>query len=233
MLTIRQFRYSFDNLAYVIHGIREAVAIDGGATEEILSYLSDRGLALAYVANTHEHPDHTPGNHRLLEKTGAIPLKPLDAAAKKRLTIENEPVHVFHTPGHTLDSVTFQVDSRIITGDTLFNGTVGNCFSGDLKAFHDSIRKLMSFPGQTLVYAGHDYVTYAMAFARIVEPDNPHIDRFLKTYDPSHVFSTLNDENRINPYVRFNDPNMIHLLESRGLPTTTEYDRWESVMSLG
>lgn len=233
MLTIRQFRYSTDNLAYVIHGRSKAVAIDGGATEEILSYLSDKGLDLAYVTNTHEHPDHTPGNNRLLEKTGATAIKPLDAAAKQHIKIENEPVHVHHTPGHTLDSVTFQIDARIITGDTLFNGTIGNCFSGDLKAFYNSIKKLMALPGQTVVYAGHDYVTYSMAFARIVEPDNPHIDQFLKAYDPAHVFSTLDDEKRINPYLRFNDPDMIRILEFRELPTSTEYERWESIMSLG
>jgi hydroxyacylglutathione hydrolase len=233
MLTIRQFRYSSDNLAYIVHGVREAVVIDGGASEEILSYLSEKELRLTYVTNTHEHPDHTPGNSRLLGKTDAAAIKPLDAAAKKQIKIENETVRVYHTPGHSLDSVTFQAGSRIITGDTLFNGTVGNCFTGDLEAFHNSIKKLMSLPGETGVYAGHDYVTYSMAFARIVEPDNPDIDRFLKTYDPRHVFSTLDDEKKVNPYVRFNEPNMIRILESRGLPVSTEYDRWESIMSLG
>ena len=233
MLTIRQFRYSSDNLAYVIHGLREAVAVDGGATEEILSYLSEKDLKLAVVTNTHEHPDHTPGNRQLLEKTDAVAVKPMDAAAKKQFEIENETVRVYHTPGHSLDSVVFQVDSRIITGDTLFNGTVGNCFTGDLKAFHNSIKKLMMLPGETVVYSGHDYVTYSMAFARIVEPDNPDIDRYLKKYDPEHVFSTLDDERRVNPYVRYNDPDMIKILESRGLPVSTEYDRWESIMTLG
>ena len=233
MLTIRQFRYSSDNLAYIIHGTREAVAIDGGATEEILSYLSEKGLELTLVTNTHEHPDHTPGNSQLLGKTKAAVMKPMEAAKKKQIEVDNEAIRVYHTPGHSLDSVTFHIDSRIITGDTLFNGTVGNCFTGDLEAFHNSIKKLMAFPEETIVYSGHDYVTYSMAFARIVEPDNPHIDRFLKKYDPTHVFSTLDDEKRINPYVRYNDPDMIHLLESRGLPVSTEYERWESIMSLG
>jgi hydroxyacylglutathione hydrolase len=233
MLTIRQFRYSSDNLAYIIHGQREAMVIDGGATDEIHSYLSEKGLKLAYVTNTHEHPDHTPGNGSLLEKTGAVAVTPLDAVAKKNMKIEDETIRIFHTPGHSLDSVTFQIGSRIITGDTLFNGTVGNCFTGDLQAFFNSIKKLMSLPGETVVYAGHDYVTYSMAFARIVEPDNSHIDRFLKNYDAAHVFSTLDDEKRINPYVRFNDPDMIQILESKGLPVSTEYERWESIMSLG
>lgn len=50
-------------------------------------YLSDRGLGLAYVTNTHEHPDHTPGNSRLLEKIGATGMKPMDATAKKYIKI--------------------------------------------------------------------------------------------------------------------------------------------------
>jgi hydroxyacylglutathione hydrolase len=233
MLTIRQFRYSPDNLAYLIHGDRHALAVDGGATEEILSYLGIRGLELARVTNTHEHPDHTPGNRQLMERTGAAFLRPMDAAAEKKITLEGETIEVLHTPGHTLDSVTFRTGGRILTGDTLFNGTVGNCFSGDLRAFYESIKQLMVLPGSTVVYAGHDYVEYAMAFARVIEPANPEIDRFLEARDPVHVYSTLADEFRVNPYLRFNDPGMIQVLEKRGLSTTTEYERWESVMQLG
>ena len=233
MLTIRQFRYASDNLAYLIHGDRQAIAVDGGATGEVLSYLETHGIELVRVTNTHEHPDHTPGNRHLMEKTGAALLKPMDAVAEKKITLESEIVEVHHTPGHTLDSVTFHTDDRILTGDTLFNGTVGNCFSGDLRAFYESIKQLMALPDSTVVYAGHDYIKYAMAFARTIEPANPEINRFLETRDPDHVFSTLADELLVNPYLRFNDPGMIQVLEKKGLPTATEYERWKSVMQLG
>jgi len=233
MLTIRQFRYSSDNLAYVIHGKLQAIAIDGGATGEILSYLAALGLELVRVTNTHEHPDHTPGNRHLIEQTGAPRLTPMDAAAGKRILLEDEAIEVIHTPGHTLDSVTFHTGGRIITGDTLFNGTVGNCFSGDLSAFLASIKTLMALPDATVVYAGHDYVEYAMAFARVIEPDNPEIERFLKTHDPAHVRSTLAEERHVNPYLRFNDPKMIRILENRDLPISTEFERWDSIMHLG
>ncbi len=233
MLTIRQFRYSSDNLAYLIHGEREAIAVDGGAVEDILSYIEAHGLELVRVANTHEHPDHTPGNHLLMQQTGAPRLSPVDAAAEGRILLEEEAIEVIRTPGHTQDSVTFLADGRIITGDTLFNGTVGNCFSGDLGAFLASIKKLLALPESTVVYAGHDYVEYAMAFARVIEPDNPEIDRFLKARDPDHVRSTLLEEKRVNPYLRFDDPKMIRILEERGLPAATENERWESIMQLG
>ena len=233
MLSIRQFRYASDNLAYLIHGSHQAIAVDGGATEEILSYLSKKGLELVRVTNTHEHPDHTPGNRQLIEKTGAQRLKPPNAAAEGKMVLEDKVIEVIHTPGHTLDSVTFHLSGRILTGDTLFNGTVGNCFSGDLNAFYNSIKQLMALPENTVIYAGHDYVKYAMAFARTIEPENPDIDRFLRTRDDSHVFSTLAEEKQVNPYLRFNNPGMIRILEKRGLPVASEYQRWESIMQLG
>jgi hydroxyacylglutathione hydrolase len=146
--------------------------------------------------------------------------------------LDDEPVQPYHTPGHTTDSITFHVDKALITGDTLFNGTVGNCFSGDLKSFYHSIKKLMAWPPETLVYAGHDYVRDAMAFARTLEPDNPAIDEFLQAYDPGHVCSCLADELRVNPYVRFNTDAIRALLERKGLPVATEYERWESIMSV-
>ena len=69
MLNIEQFRYGTDNFAYIIHGKTQAIAIDGGAWEEILSFLKTNNLTLTLVTNTHSHYDHTPGNDHLLKAT--------------------------------------------------------------------------------------------------------------------------------------------------------------------
>jgi hydroxyacylglutathione hydrolase len=63
-------------------------------------------------------------------------------------------------------------------------------------------------------------------------PYNRAIDAYASRYDKHHVVSTLEDELAVNPYLRFNDPEIIHLLESKGLPTDTEYQRWEGIMSI-
>jgi hydroxyacylglutathione hydrolase len=97
----------------------------------------------------------------------------------------------------------------------LFQGKVGRCFSGDLKGFFKSVKTIMDFPEQTIIYAGHDYVEEYMDFARRLEPDNPYIDEFLANYDPSHVRSTLADEYRINPFLRFNQEKIISKLVDR------------------
>lgn len=233
ILNIKQFRYSSDNLGYLLYAEKSAIAIDGGAVDQIFSFAGQNGLKIEYVTNTHSHPDHTMGLKSLLGKSGAVYLDHNTLPAKGFIGLDGEKIDVYHTPGHTDDSISFHAGNFLITGDTLFNGTVGNCFSGDLFAFYNSIKRLISFPKDTIIYAGHDYVDYSMSFARLIEPGNGNIDIFLQKYNPEHVCSTLEDELKVNPYLRFNDSKMISVLKEKGLPVSTEFERWESLMSLG
>lgn len=232
MLKIKQFRYSSDNLAYVVSGGKTAVAIDAGAVDAIIRYVESSGLDLKYVTNTHGHYDHVAGNDDMVKRTGAALLDHLALAEKNFLEIDGQRMKVYRTPGHTADSVVFDTGSALVTGDTLFNGTVGNCFSGDLDSFFSSVKTLAGFPGETVVYAGHDYLRESVAFARTIEKDNPHLDDFLAGYNPAHVFSTIADEMKVNPYLRFNDEKMIEIMKKRGLPVETEIKRWYSLMEL-
>ncbi len=229
---IRQFRYSSDNLGYLVYGSETVLAIDGGAGRAILDFVETNNLQLKYVTNTHKHPDHTAGTGDLVKLSGAEYLSREMLLKAGQVVIDDLFVEVIDTPGHTDDSLSFSVANCLITGDTLFNGTVGNCFSGDLKAFYESVKKLLAYPDTTRVYAGHDYVSYAMAFAKIVEPDNAEIDAYLKKYNNAHIHSTLADELNVNPYLRFNADPIIALLKKRGFPVATEYERWLGVMSL-
>ena len=90
----------------------------------------------------------------------------------------------------------------------------------------------MTLAEETIVYAGHDYVKDAMLFARYLEPDNANIDLFLNKYNSDHVLSTLKDEFLVNPYMRFNDDMIVAILDKRGLPRETEWERWQSLMSI-
>ena len=184
------------------------------------------------MTNTHGHGDHTTGTRQLAEASGAVHLDHRRFADGQTIDLGGQPVTVRLTPGHTADSVSFAADNFLVTGDTLFNATVGNCFSGDLRAFYRSICLIMDYPETARIYAGHDYVNESLAFARHLTPDNPAIDDYAARYDKHHVVSTLADERAVNPYLRFNDPEIIRLLESRGLSVNTAYQRWEGIMSI-
>jgi len=231
MLNIEQFRYG-DNLAYLIFGKTEAMAIDGGAWQEILAFFETNNLTLKFVTNTHHHYDHTQGNEHLLRKTKAKYLNSSTLTDNQEIIIDGEAVVVYRTPGHTSDSICFHTGTILVTGDTLFNGTVGNCFSGDQKSFYQSIKRLMTLPDDTKIHAGHDYIRDSLAFAKHLEPDNKEIDRFWNSYDPDCVYSTLADERKINPYLRFNEEPIINLLKENNLRHATEWERWASLMSI-
>ena len=231
-MQIRQFRYSADNFSYVLYGDRSAMAVDGGAVNEVCAFIKSKGLHLKMITNTHQHMDHTCGNRELIDRTEAPFIDNRTLRQGQVIELDDEPITVYHTPGHTEDSICLRADTVIITGDTLFNGTIGNCFSGDLLGFYHSIKRLIALPDATIIYAGHDYVRDSLLFARHLEPENEAIGSFLETYDPVHVFSTLEEERRMNPYLRFNDPAIIAFLERNGLPVETERERWNSLMRI-
>ena len=231
-MNIKQFRYREDNFSYLLWNGDEALAIDPGAVKPIQTFLAQKTLSLVFVTHTHMHPDHTLGTRDLLNGASA---KLLDCRLfhnGDEIDLNGSTVNVFRTPGHTADSVSFHFGNSLVTGDTLFNGTVGNCFSGDLRSFYESICFLMGFDDDTRIYAGHDYVEYSMEFAAVLEPDNAAIEAFTQQYDPENVWSTLGQEWQVNPYLRFNEKSIIALLEKRGLKVGSEYERWESLMSI-
>jgi len=227
---IRQVKYSKDNLGYLVYSASEGIAIDAGGVEDILSFAEKNQIRIKYVSNTHSHHDHTPGNPELLRRTGARFIDCRQIHSDQVLKLDQEVLEIIHTPGHTEDSVTFKTQDFMVTGDTLFNGTIGNCFTGDLDAFFSSLKRLTSFPGHTKIYGGHDYVIESMEIAKTIEKDNPDIGAYMKKYDPLLIVSTLEDELRANPYVRFNAPSMINILKKRNLPANTEFERFKSIM---
>lgn len=232
-MEIKQFRYSSDNLGYLVYQDGKGIAIDAGAPGAAADFAAKQGIEILYVTNTHTHGDHTSGNRELLEKTGAAFLD--CRAFSHGQVLELSPgkgLDVLLTPGHTLDSVCFRGDDFIVTGDTLFNATVGNCFSGDLEAFYRSLKLIMALPGETAVYAGHDYVAASLDEAAAIEPGNPDIPVYRSGYGRDPVVSTLADELKVNPFLRFNAPSIVRILEEKQAPCATEAQRFAAMMEI-
>ena len=73
------------------------------------------------------------------------------------IALGNEEIKVIHTPGHTEGSVCYLAGDFIITGDTLFAGTIGRCdlYGGDDTKIRESLTKLRSLPKDLTIYPGH------------------------------------------------------------------------------
>nr|WP_320193202.1 MBL fold metallo-hydrolase [uncultured Desulfobacter sp.] len=232
-MNIQQFKYGADNQGYLVYSEKSAIAIDPGAPDKMVEFAGKKGISIEMVTNTHTHADHTQGNDALVKITNARFIDCTTLSHGQVLDLKDATgLEVILTPGHTMDSLCFKGDGFVVTGDTLFNATVGNCFSGDLQAFFNSLKLLMELPGDTLVYAGHDYVRDSLKYAKIIEPNNPNLEGYAAAYNPDHVTSRLSEELQVNPYLRFNTPSMIERLKEKNLPSETQFQRFSSVMEV-
>ena len=165
---------------------KTCIIIDPGAEgERIEKEIKKKNLNVVGIVNTHGHPDHISANG-YLKKVFSCPIyiHPLDAEMldelknnivsflylgdfeytpadefikDKTLKIENIEFEVIHTPGHTPGSICLVSSNFVITGDTLFCGSVGRCDlpGGDESKLRESLKKLIKLPGDYTIYPGH------------------------------------------------------------------------------
>lgn len=171
---------------YVVYDGDEAVIVDpGGASQEVLDFIDERNLTVKAIVNTHGHADHIAGNAWFMEKTGAPLLIHIDEEAYlsseelnlARLVRAEFPVvkadrllkdgdfipvgdgklEVLHTPGHSPGGISLYAPGFVISGDTLFQGSVGrwDLPNGDRDVLQESVLRLARLPLDTVVYPGH------------------------------------------------------------------------------
>lgn len=155
--------------------------------EKILKFLSENGLELEYIFLTHGHFDHIGALDELKTKTGAkivihkdeekylndsslnLTFEPLpevhaDVLVKDGELIEfcDKKIRIIHTPGHTVGGVCYYFDDILISGDTLFQVSIGR-FDFPLGDFATEIKsikeKILVLPDETQVYPGHGLST--------------------------------------------------------------------------
>lgn len=168
--------------AYYIRSENEAVIIDPlRETSPYVERAKADGAVIKYVLETHFHADFVSGHLDLAAKTGAPivygptakPSFPVHIAADGEIIrFGKVSIKVLHTPGHTLESVTYLLlDEQdqpvaIFSGDTLFLGDVGrpdlaqiatSMTSEELAGMlYDSLRnKIMVLPDHITVYPAH------------------------------------------------------------------------------
>ncbi len=152
---------------------REASIIDAvdSMIDRDIALIQELELNLKFIIETHIHADHI---------TSACPLKKTFPLAKIVIGIENidaeacadimvgeghilpigeHEIVAIETPGHTPGCMSYLVDDKVFTGDSLFIRSTGRCDfqGGSASTLYHSIHKLFKLPNSTLVYPGHDY----------------------------------------------------------------------------
>lgn len=145
-----------------------AVLVDAPGNADLLREILE-DLKLQQILLTHNHMDHTIVLEELYREfnvplsvhqtdAASLPVKP-DHFLQDGDTVRcgNIKLAVMHTPGHTLGSLCFHVDSFLLSGDTIFPGGPGKTASPETfrKIFASIKDKLLVLPDDTLILPGH------------------------------------------------------------------------------
>jgi len=168
---------------------KEGILIDPGSqVQEVLDEIEDLDLKIDKIVNTHTHIDHAAGVQKAKDalsakfyvhpkeepvlqalpvsamrfpEFGDVEVPEIDEYIEEgdEVEIGSYTAKVIHTPGHTWGGICLIIDEHVITGDTLFAGSVGRVdLTGgtSMEELVSSInKKLMILPPTHNVYPGH------------------------------------------------------------------------------
>jgi len=157
----------------------------GDEPDRIMDFVNENTLKVKYLVCTHTHFDHVGAVSDLKKDTGAKivihkddlpiyessqdhaaiwgfeidPLPQPDAFVSDgdTIAIGNLQFEILHTPGHSPGGICIYGEGFVITGDTLFAGSVGRTDlpGGDIQKLKTSFKRLMSLSDGVKVLPGH------------------------------------------------------------------------------
>ncbi len=163
----------------------------GGSVERIANFLDNNRISPELILNTHGHFDHIGAVSELKRRYGipfamskkdeflvrqasvhasffglpSVISPEIDNDIHEGIKIENSvaDIRIIDTPGHTPGGLSFYIEELniLITGDTLFNGSVGRTDFpySDFDELKRSIKKLYNLNDDTIVIPGHGELT--------------------------------------------------------------------------
>jgi hydroxyacylglutathione hydrolase len=214
-----------------------ALVVDPGDADVVLKHLKAKDLHLALILNTHHHKDHVGGNEKLMREYGAPVIGPAAEMARigpmsrgvreGDVTFSTLRGQVIETHGHTSGHISYYFPDlkALFCGDTLFSLGCGRLFEGTAAEMWASLSTLRELPGDTHVYAAHEYTENNGKFALAVDKNNEalksritEVTELRKQGKPT-IPALLGVEKATNPFLRADDPEFQKTLLKAGLAT--------------
>jgi len=215
--------YEIDqNYAFVAYDSEslEAITIDPTTFASVDKFISDKGLKLTAILNTHHHFDHVGGNKELKEKYGCPIYGPsydkeripeIDHALSEgdKLEFLGQKMQVLFTPGHTKGHIVYHFKNirSAFVGDCLFAMGCGRLFEGTPEQMFESLQKIKALHPQTQIYCAHEYTQKNAQFALSVLPEvnaikvRAEVTEMLRAGNMKTVPFILIDDLKTNPFL--------------------------------
>jgi glyoxylase-like metal-dependent hydrolase (beta-lactamase superfamily II) len=150
----------------------ETAIVDTGANPEaIIQKAREMKVKPSKIFLTHAHPDHAWGLDLLVKEfqcpTWIDAKEPRPGGTDdfrfvkggETIALGKLDVQVIATPGHTPGGVSYKINQTVLSGDTLFAGSMGRANSSWLDLYRSITQTLFTFSDDTILHPGHGPAT--------------------------------------------------------------------------
>ena len=165
---------------------KESIVVDpGDEPDRIIESINEGGFHVNYIICTHAHFDHVGAVSDIKKETGAqiiihrdeleiyhntreqaalwgfeidmLPEPDLFVSEGETVKVGSLEFRILHTPGHSPGGICLLGNGILLSGDTVFAGSVGrtDLHGGNIEALRNSFKRLMSLSDRTRVLPGH------------------------------------------------------------------------------
>ena len=194
------------------------------SADELVNYVKSHDLQFEWVLETHAHADHLTAAPYIKQQLGGKVvigegIREVQKHFVERLNLEenadgsqfdqlmregdtlplgDSSFKAHPTPGHTNDSMSYEIEGNIFIGDTFFHPDLGTARcdfpGGSAEKLFNSLKFLTSFPDSYNLWLCHDYPDGREAVARTTVADQKDNVHFKKSNGDLEVYTKIRTE---------------------------------------